>query len=231
MFVSKCRSVVYPQYEHARLAGTIAQHWGNQNFRRPDLPFDAFCTGVALHDFGYGFLDRHDILGMKATERQSTFESLTHMQFDDKIVEIVAKTHVARLMSMAGFLELEANCRLELKDLIVGSGIPEDVFRDADTITRLCDSIAFDFCFEQAAMGSLTVLANQVPSNRVDVRYEIDFRRDDSVNSMDNTVGSISLMPWPLSCDRVKGYLFAYDQSGYPEVLNPHRVEFEICPG
>ena len=115
--------------------------------------------------------------------------------------------------------------------MIAGSGISEDVFRDADTITRLCDSIAFDFCFEQAAIGCVTVLANPVPSSRVDVRYEIVFRRDDSVNSMHSTVGSISLMPWPLSCDRVKGYLFAYDQSGYPEVLNPHRVEFELYPG
>ncbi len=228
MFVSKFRPVVYPQFEHARLAGTIAQHWGNQAFERPDLPFDAFCAGVALHDFGYGLLDTHDILDMDAAERRRTFESLMQMRFDNSIVEIVAKTHVARLMNMSGLSDLEANCRLDLKGLIARTGIPVDVFQDADTITRLCDSIAFDFCFEQATTGSVAVSAKQAPSNRVEVRYEIDFRSDDSSNGMDGISACISLTPWPLSCDDVKGYLFAYDRLGYPDILNPHSVEFEI---
>lgn len=231
MFVSTCRPVVYPQFEHARLAGTIAQYWGNQRFKRPGLPFDAFCTGVALHDFGYGLLDTHDILGMDATERRGTFESLMHMRFDDPIVEIVAKTHVARLMNMSGLLELEAQCRRILKNLIVRSGLSEVVFQDADTITRLCDSVAFDFCFEKATSGSVSVMAEQGSSDTIDIRYEINFQSRNSHGGVGSTSGHITLAPWPLSCSRVQGYLFAYDRSGYPDVLKPHWVGFEICPG
>ncbi|ASJ76212.1 DUF3891 family protein [Granulosicoccus antarcticus] len=231
MFVSKSRSVVYPQSEHARLAGTIAQLWGNEKFRQPQLPFNAFCTGVALHDFGYGLLDTHDILGMEAAERHRTFEALMQMRFSDHIAEIVAKTHVARLMNMAGLSELEQRCRLLLKDLIAKSGIPESVFQDADMITRLCDSVAFDFCFERVTTGSVAVLADNADGNRIDVRYEINFQHTESADGMGYTVGTISLEPWPLSCESVRGYLLAYEGSGYPQVLNPHRVEFEVFAG
>ena len=57
MFRSSRRDVVFPQAEHARLAGAIALAWGNERFARPALPFDAFVRGVTLHDRGYGQLD------------------------------------------------------------------------------------------------------------------------------------------------------------------------------
>lgn len=231
MFVSKSRSVVYPQSEHARLAGTIAQHWGNQQFARPDLPYDEFCAGVALHDFGYGVLDNHDILGMDAIERRSTFESLLHMNLDNPIVEIVAKMHVARLMNMAGLSDLEEQCRLVLKDLIAGTGIAQSLFVAADTITRLCDSVAFDFCFEQSTTGNVAVWAEHGASKPIELCYEIDFRSSDPFADMGSTMAHINLMPWPLSCHKVKGYLLAYDRSDYPAFLQPHVVKFEISPG
>ena len=61
MFRSRRRPVVFPQAEHARLAGTIALAWGNDQFARPALPFDAFVRGVTLHDRGYGQLDADGI--------------------------------------------------------------------------------------------------------------------------------------------------------------------------
>ena len=231
MFVSTSRQVVYPQSEHARLAGTIAQYWGNEQFSRPDLPFDAFCTGVALHDFGYGLLDNSDILSMGAKERHRTFESLMHMQFANVISEVVAKTHVARLMNMAGVTDLEAKCRQQLSDLIAGTGISEGIFQQADTITRLCDSVAFDFCFERPATGNLPIFAEQCPLKNVEMCYEIDFKGTESSDGVTSTVGCIRLTPWPLSESCIKGYLLAYEQSGYPQELRPHRVEFELRPG
>ena len=228
MFLSKSRKIIYPQHEHARLAGIIAHHWGNEQFNRPDLPFNEFCTGVALHDFGYGLLDVHDITGMRRSERHQVFQSLVSMQLNNPVVEIVAKTHVARLLNWAGLQELEAGCRNALKQLINSTGVPEAVFQDADTITRLCDSIAFDFCFERATSGSMAVMSKQAESNRIEVHYEIDFL---SKNPACNTTGHIAVKPWPLSTDIVKGYLLAYDQCGYPDTLKPHWVEFELRPG
>src|SRR5207249_1188152 len=61
MFRSQRRDVVFPQAEHAELAGDLALAWGNDEFDRPALPFDSFVRGVALHDRGYGELDTDEI--------------------------------------------------------------------------------------------------------------------------------------------------------------------------
>lgn len=230
MFVSRTRSVVYPQFEHARLAGAIAQHWGNEQFCLPELPFHAFCSGVALHDFGYGLLDTHDIVGMGAAERLATFESMMSLRFDDPVVEVVAKMHVARLLSWAGLTELEADCRQALASLVRETGVPLSVFQDADTITSLCDAIAFDFCFEQSKTGSVAVLADGNLNHRIDLHYAMDFRSVGGDDQGDVT-GRVRLAPWPLSVGKLNGYLFAYEQSGYPEVLKPRPVTFELLPG
>ena len=50
MFKSRTREIVFTQYEHGRLAGTVARAWGNDTFDRPALDFDAqffgFVAGV-----------------------------------------------------------------------------------------------------------------------------------------------------------------------------------------
>ena len=116
----------------------------------------------------------------------------THV-FYESIVASVAKTRFERLMNLSGISEFEANCHLELEGLIARSSISEDVFRHADSITRLCGSVVFDFCFEQTKTGSAAVLANQVPSDRVDVRYEIDFWLN---HLSDSTDGVLSKIQW-----------------------------------
>jgi len=50
MFRSTKREALFPQSEHARLAGAIALAWGNEQFHRPALPFASFVAGVTLHD-------------------------------------------------------------------------------------------------------------------------------------------------------------------------------------
>lgn len=57
MFKSKIRSIIIPQYEHGRLAGTVASLWGNDDFARPVIDFASFVQGVALHDWHYGPID------------------------------------------------------------------------------------------------------------------------------------------------------------------------------
>ena len=55
MFRSKTQNLIFPQAEHSRLAGTIANLWGNDDFDRPNFNFKSFVTGVTLHDVGYGY--------------------------------------------------------------------------------------------------------------------------------------------------------------------------------
>jgi len=63
MFTSKQRPIVIPQWEHQKLAGTLALLWGNADFERPPVPFESFLTGIGLHDRAYGPLDNLPIGG------------------------------------------------------------------------------------------------------------------------------------------------------------------------
>ena len=38
MFISKQRPIAIPQWEHQKLAGTLALLWGNADFERPPVP-------------------------------------------------------------------------------------------------------------------------------------------------------------------------------------------------
>jgi hypothetical protein len=51
------RPIAIPQWEHQKLAGTLAVLWGNADFVRPSVPFDSFVMGIGLHDRAYGPLD------------------------------------------------------------------------------------------------------------------------------------------------------------------------------
>jgi hypothetical protein len=50
MFKSKQRPIAIPQWEHQKLAGTLALLWGNADFERPLVAFESFLVGVGLHD-------------------------------------------------------------------------------------------------------------------------------------------------------------------------------------
>ncbi len=57
MFKSTQRPIVIPQSEHLKLAGALAQLWGNAEFELPPLPQLSVVTGIALHDRAFGYLD------------------------------------------------------------------------------------------------------------------------------------------------------------------------------
>jgi hypothetical protein len=89
---------------------------------------------------------------------------------------------------------------------------------DADRITDLCDRVAFGFCFEQPAEGSIHVAPapGEIP---VAIRYELDGE------------GRFSLSPWPLGVPELRGLILAYRARGYPDELEPVVVAFEAAPG
>jgi predicted transposase YbfD/YdcC len=62
MFISKQRPIVVPQWEHQKLAGTLALLWGNAAFERPPLPCESFLVGVGLHDRTYWTLTDSTVL-------------------------------------------------------------------------------------------------------------------------------------------------------------------------
>jgi len=218
MFKSKTRPVVIPQYEHLKLAGALALLWGNTQFERPPIPFDSFVKGIGLHDRAYGTLDNHPILEAPEAE----WLALTRRGFDtawaDAAAEAIAKLHLHRLVSYGSAPARQA-LAAEMADAIAAHmgqhGLDPALFARIDRVTRLCDDIAFAFCFEAPVDGSVRVFPHYDRDEEVEVRYRV-------------AEGKITLDPWPFGAERSVGYLIGYQREGYPDVLEPVIVHYTV---
>jgi hypothetical protein len=207
MFRSKQRDVVYPQAEHMRLAGIVAAAWGG---RRPPIPFESLVRGVATHDRGYGELD-DDPLGEIPQERWLEIQQRGFApQDDDPIVDLVVAMHIHRLVTGSPDpVEPEVRDRFTdaMPDRLEAAGIDADAAAAADDVTNLCDRLAFSFCFEQAASGTVGGIAFTVAAD-----------------------GTATLSPWPLAVDELRETVVGYEAAGYPDELVPVEREFVLRP-
>src|SRR3954449_3888175 len=221
MFRSARRDVVFPQAEHARLAGALALAWGNERFTRPALPFDSFVRGVTLHDRGYGLLDEDEIGRMEPSRWAQIQLQGFHARSGDPVVDLVAAMHVHRLarnFPRPPAQQAAAEMERELPALVQAAGVSRQEAADADAITDLCDRVAFDFCFEQPERGAVAVpLAPG--GDRVQVAYAVEGD------------GGVTLQPWPLSVDELPGMIFGYAAGTYPNRLSPVVTSFHARPG
>ncbi len=194
--------MVFPQAEHARLAGAIALAWGNERFARPALPFDAFVRGVTLHDRGYGQLDA-DGIGEVAPERWLAIQRAGFApRGEEPVVDLVVALHVQRLVGGR-----DDGMTAALPELHRAAGVGESDAAEADRITDLCDRVAFDFCVEEPASGRVA-----------GIEYTVD------------GYGGITLDPWPLRPSSVGGIILGFRDEGYPDVLEPVVVPFDVRP-
>ncbi len=218
MFKSKLRSIVIPQAEHGRLAGTLALLWGNANFDPPPLDPISFVAGVSQHDRGYGFADPWP-LGETPEEK---WLEITRTGFyrpcSDLLADLVVKLHLRRLtgwMISAERQALQTEMDRVLRAQIARTNLPAEMWQRIDRLTRFCDSVAFDFCFEQPTSGSVAVFPRNGSDEELPLRYTVQ-------------PGTILIQPWPFSVKTYTNYLAGYRLEGYPDVLDPVIVPFEL---
>ncbi len=215
MIRSRTRPVVFPQLEHARLAGTIASLFGNAAFDPPPLPPLSFVAGVSLHDRGYGPLDAADLFAMP----EAQWLAITRRGFEavcsDLAADLVVKYHLRRLARKSALAAgMDATIQARLRD----SGLSAEAFERADRVTDLCDRIALDFCQERPAEGKVAVHGKNGSADLVEVKYRIDG-------------AEIRIDPWPLSVEGYSTFVIGYDSSAYPERLDPVVAPARLAPG
>jgi hypothetical protein len=200
MFRSLRRDVVFPQAEHAELAGALALAWGNDAFARPPLPFDSFVRGVALHDRGYGELDTDEIGGVPRERwleiQQAGFGAHDH----DPIVDVVASMHIRRLVGEGPVYDEMSD---EIRALFERAGVDETAAAAADRITAFCDRASFDICCEEPADGEVAI-----GDRRLAYRYDGE--------------RTVHVEPWPFGPDALDLLLAGYRAETYPQ--RPYRV-------
>ena len=221
MFKSKTRPVVFPQYEHDHLSGALAANWGNEAFDQPALDVGAFVQGVLLHDWQYGILDNIPIIEAPEADWMAVTRGGVQHCFANPVTDIVVKLHIKRLLSFD-----ESDERTALKEEIerqVAARLPESGFTRADfewadRITRFCDQVAFDFCFEQPVQRSLPICPRRGSTETVEMSYAIGEN------------GEIEVTPWPFGIPTFSGAIISYERAGYPDELTPQSKLYTVRP-
>lgn len=222
MFGSKIHDRILPQMEHSRLAGMLAWYWGNETFDRPAINFSSFARGVTLHDWHYGMLDNHPLGQTSHEQWLAIARAGVDMTHADPVTDVVTKYHLRRLIGEPRDEQVTALLdRLEGKidQRMAETPYGPDDFAWADRITRLCDSVAFDFGFTHIGRQTRSVCACRDSADTVDLSYEI-------------TSGSIIyLAPWPFSVSQFSEQVITFAKDGYPDVLAPEVLQVTIAPG
>ncbi len=221
MFKSKRRPITIPQAEHGKLAGTLAWLWGNAQFDLPNVSRASFVAGIGLHDRGYGPLDNAAIGETSDDKWFQITRNGFYMPCSDPAADLITKFHLRRLVSWgdsaghkAMLIEMEAVIEAQFEQ----NGFDREEFERIDRLTRLCDSLSFDFCFEAPAEGEVRVFPKNGAGEELLVRYSV---RD----------GDIRVDPWPFSVDAYSGYLVGYRLENFPAVLDAVIVPFRLIRG
>jgi hypothetical protein len=219
MFKSKQRPIAIPQWEHQKLAGTLALLWGNADFERPPVAFESFLAGVGLHDRAYGPLDNLPIGELPEEQWLALTRRGFEMTWSDPIADVIAKMHLKRLVSYgeaSARQALAAEMTQAIQAQLQQHGLAAATFERIDRITNLCDRIAFDVCFEAPAEGDVRIFPRNDRDEEIRVRYRIED-------------GTIQVAPWPFAVERHQGYLVGYQLDGYPAVLEPVVLMYQLA--
>jgi hypothetical protein len=198
MFRSRRRGIVYPQSEHARLSALLAAAAGAE---------PRIVAGVLWHDRGYPPLDTDGIGEMPPERWAALMRAGFEPETADPVVDHMARMHIHRLARTAR-PELAAELAPALPASLTRSGMTAEEAAAADAVTELYDMVAFDFCLEEPASGSIAGVA-----------YEVDGK------------GAITLDPWPLVPAELDGFVTAFLAEGYPDLPAPVVVPFSVRPG
>lgn len=218
MFKSKRRPIVTPQSEHLKLVGTLAMLWGNEDFDSPAIERESLILGMGTHDRGYGYLDNHPIGGMDDSEWFPIARRTFNMPCSDVVADTIVKYHFRRLASHTGSPERQAlavEFSKALDQQLEKHHLSRELFDRMDRMTDLCDSLSFSLCFDVPASGEIPVFPRNGIDQEVIVKYQV-------------SEGVISASPWPFSVDRYDGYLLAYQEDGYPEMLDPVILTYRL---
>jgi hypothetical protein len=192
--------------------------WGNAAFDLPPIPFASFLAGIGVHDRAYGSLDDLPIGELPEHDWLALTRKGFDMTWTDLQADVIAKMHLQRLASYGKSPARQAEAAAMAQTtaaLAAQHGLDAALLARIDRITNLCDDIAFAFCFEAPAQGAVLIFPRNEGDNELEVHYKIED-------------GKIQIDPWPLAVDSYKGYLVGYRLEGYPQILEPVMVTYEI---
>lgn len=222
MFKNERLRIIIPQQEHARMAGHIAQHWGNETFDKPKIGVEALVKGLTLHHMGYGSTDSLDFTSLTDAELLKVYLNDTRVSFGDTDAELVNLFHHLRLVRnrnektpTEAFLYLQKEIEATIETKLKKSKFTKTDFEWTNRITHLCDRIAFNFSMGKMKEPSIDISSRVGSEATVALVHDVDGEM-------------ITLHPWPFSVKSFNGFVIAYDSEDYPKSLSPFLLEYVV---
>lgn len=216
MFKSERLPIIVPQQEHARLAGSLALFWGNEEFDKPNFPVESLAKGLMFHHMGYGSTDN-------VAFRELSEKELLHIFEGDIDAELVNLFHQLRLINnrfeqtkSPNFEKLKIQVETMISQRLQASKYTREDFEWANRLTHICDRLSFNFCQGLEAEANVDVFPRRNNSEKISITNEL--------------VGTSTIVvdPWPFSVSEIPCVVVAYVAENYPNVLVPYLVQATV---
>lgn len=223
MFQSKSRPIVVPQSEHLNMVATTVYSWGNDQFSLPKIDRDSLLKGVSLHDIGYGYWDTVPVGSVSPEQTVEFWRRCTSQQLSDPAAEIIIRRHFHRLAGWNKTSPLihafHEEMTAEIAAIEEEHHLDPKLFDFADSITNLCDTISYYFCFDEPKETTVTVYEDTEMTRKASVHVIITGNR------------TVTVAPWPFRSPMIEDFLFGYEREGYPTRTAPVVIPYRIIPG
>jgi len=219
MFIHKQTWLIITQKEHARFSWVIASFWWNELFQEVPLPRDKYLLWVIEHD--RWFWDNDTIVIWKEEVQYTTEERIAlikkwiNAHNADPIVDITSLLQIQHLCKFNDYLHpYWEEIDTYIDSLIKKYSLNKETHVQAQTITRLCDNIAYDFCSWRYRSVSMNTVSNFDTWKKLDISYSIQWK-------------NITVRPFPLK-EPILWFIIWYEAENYPEKLVSHILEYTI---
>lgn len=219
MFASKTRPIVFPQSEHVRLAGAVAE-----TLERPcsDLTQVSFPTVVRAtfeHDRAYRAFDTFDVTATPfeqwvVLQRSALVETVFGPE-----VDILVALHIKNLAAQSRHSASRAfvdECEQFVTRLLDTTARPRTHLEVAAKIVSFCDMVAYDFCLEEGPSEESINVPSAFDQRSVALHYRIE----DS--------GIIRLSPWSRKADEITSTINAYPSDHYRRDAEPIAIPYRL---
>lgn len=212
MFKRKKQDIVIPQFEHTRLAATIANHFDFSNFSISETTIKNIILAASFHDRALYDNDSIDINEMTKKQRREIVDKYMQSQYENYELELFVMMHHSRLLNWPGYLKMKWRFDERIQEIVEKHGLDLKFYKKLDTLIGFFDHVSFDFCYQELGKHKYKIFDGQKTKT---VKY---------------IIGENSIEFFDIKCksSKLQTFIFAYKLSTYPKKLEPSVLLLDV---
>lgn len=212
MFKRKKQNLVIPQFEHTRLAATIANHFDFSNYDISKETIKNLILSAAFHDRALYKKDLIDINEMKRSERKSLVDKYMKSKYENFELELFVMMHHSRLLNWPGYLKMKWSFDERINEIVQKNNLDLKFYKKLDSLVGFFDHVSYDFCYQEMGKHKYKIFDGTKIKT---VQYKIN---EDSIEFFDIKLKS----------KKMETFIFTYKLNTYPKKLEPSVILLDI---